>query len=122
MSKRSLINQLAQPQELFPELSVAEREANRLTVEIADQILSRRKELGKTQTQLANMVGVKQPMVCQWERGDCNFTIETLTDIFSHLDLRIELSFLPLNLTSCFPNFYTESKPIPLDLSPVEAA
>lgn len=128
MSKRAKLRQIAQAQELFPELSVAQKEANRLMVEIASRIFGRRKELGKTQAQMADLLGVKQPMVSQWEQGECNFTIESLTHIFSQLNLRIELSFTPLNC--CFPVFYppdkaapgTESKSDPRETSLLEAA
>ena len=96
MSLRKKLDEVAESAELFPALTNAEKEANRLLVEIAIQIQKRRKELHKTQRQLAYELSVSQPMVCQWESGDYNFTIEALSEIFDSLDMKIDLSFSPI--------------------------
>jgi len=93
MSFRERLSKAAQPVDMFPELSRAQKETNRLLVTIANQIYSSRKKLKKTQTELAEQLLVTQSMVCQWESGECNFTIETLAEIFDGLGLKIALTF-----------------------------
>lgn len=96
MSIRSKLKRAAKPAELFPELSNAQKETNRLLVLIANAIYARRKELNQTQSQLAKLMEVTQPMVCQWENGDCNLTIETIAAIFDKLRLKVDISFTPI--------------------------
>ena len=93
MSLREKLNQIAKPTDLLPELTRAQKECNRLLVAIANQIYTQRKALGKTQKQLAEQLSVTQSMICQWESGDYNFTIEAMTEIFDSLGLRIGLTF-----------------------------
>ena len=93
MSLRKKLNEIAQPADLFPNLTRAEKECNRLLVAIANQIHVQRKMLGRTQKQLAEQLSVSQSMICQWESGDYNFSISSLTEIFDNLGLRVNLSF-----------------------------
>lgn len=103
MSLRSKLNQVSRPTDLFPELSNAQKETNRLLVLIANAIHARRKELNQTQSQLANLLSVSQPMVCQWERGEYNFTIETLATVFDKLKLKVDISFVPVEAEEVIP-------------------
>jgi ribosome-binding protein aMBF1 (putative translation factor) len=48
---------------------------------IAERIVRMRKERGITQIQLAETLGVTQPMISRLERGDYRFTDETLVAI-----------------------------------------
>lgn len=103
MSLRNKLNSIANRKELFSELTNAQKETNRLLVLIANAICARRKELKQTQAQLAQMLSVSQPMVCQWENGEYNFTIETLATVFDKLSLKIDLSFEPLSIPKVIP-------------------
>ena len=111
MSIRDRLEKAATAVDIFPELSNAQKETNRLVVQIANQIYNRRKELGKTQIQLADSLNIKQPMVCQWESGDCNFTISTLAEIFDALGLKINITFSNTNECrfSTHPNYIQNS-------------
>ena len=53
MSLRNKLNKVAKQKELFPELTNAQKETNRLLVLIANAICARRKERKQTQSQLA---------------------------------------------------------------------
>lgn len=103
MSLRNKLDKIAQQTELFPELTNSQKEANRLLVLIANAICARRKEMKQTQTQLAQLLSVSQPMVCQWENGEYNFTIETLTNIFDKLKMEINISFVPVSEKEVIP-------------------
>lgn len=103
MSFRERLDKVATPQNLFPELTNAQREANRILVTIANQISQRRRELQKTQSQLARLLSVSQPMVCQWESGECNFTITTLAEIFDKLNLKVDITFSSMDVDGVIP-------------------
>lgn len=103
MSLRSKLSQISKPADLFPELSNAQKETNRLLVLIANAIHARRRELNQTQSQLANLLAVSQPMVCQWEKGEYNFTIETLATVFDKLKLKVDISFEPVETEEVIP-------------------
>ena len=103
MSLRNKLDKIAQQTELFPELTNSQKEANRLLVLIANAICARRKEMKQTQTQLTQLLSVSQPMVCQWENGEYNFTIETLTNIFDKLKMEINISFVPVSEKEVIP-------------------
>ena len=101
MSIREKLKSLAKGSvDLFPTLSAAEKAENRLMGTICAQIIHRRKALGMTQTELAAKLDVKQPMVSQWENGECNFTVSTLAEIFTALNLHIDLVFKPFDYES----------------------
>lgn len=80
--------------DLFSDLSESDKTENRLVVAIATAILRNRKTLGLSQTDLANIIGVTQPMISQWESGDCNFSVETIAKIAEALNLKVDISFL----------------------------
>jgi len=62
-----------------------------LSLKISNAIIRKRKELGLSQLDLANRLGVTQPVVSKWESGDTNFTIRTIVDLFSALNLEFEV-------------------------------
>jgi transcriptional regulator with XRE-family HTH domain len=65
------------------------------TVELAKisaRIEKRRLDMGMTQKEFANYMGVSQGMVSKWESGEYNFSINSLNEICNKLDLR----FTPL--------------------------
>ncbi len=103
MSFRERISKAAQPVDVFPELSRAQKETNRLLVAIANQIYLRRKEQKKTQAELAKQLSVTQSMICQWESGDYNFSISSLAEIFDSLGLKINLTFSAIENDGVLP-------------------
>ena len=62
-----------------------------LSLKVSGAIIRRRVQLGMSQADLANRLGVKQPVVSKWESGDVNYTIKTIVDIFGALDLDFEI-------------------------------
>lgn len=57
---------------------------------ISSKIQLKRVKLGMNQKQFAEMMGVSQGMISKWESGEYNFTITTLNDICSKLELNFE--------------------------------
>ena len=79
------------------------------TVELAKisaKIERCRLDLGMTQTEFANFMGVTQGMVSKWESRDYNFTIRSLNEICQKLDLTLSLSMQK----PCFKNDYVVIK------------
>ncbi len=56
-------------------------------------ILLRRSQLNINQTQLAKLVGTKQPAISRLERGDGNITINTLRRVADALNADLDISF-----------------------------
>lgn len=56
-------------------------------------ILLRRSQLNISQTQLAKLVGTKQPAISRLEKGDGNITINTLHRVADALNVDLEISF-----------------------------
>ncbi len=54
---------------------------------IAAAIINKRHELGLTQKEFAKKYKVSQGMVSKWESADCNFTISSLTELLSKLEI-----------------------------------
>jgi DNA-binding XRE family transcriptional regulator len=65
-------------------------------LEPAYQITRLRIEAGLTQTQLAALVGTKQPSIARFERGQQQPTIEFLRKLGAALGYRLELNFVPI--------------------------
>lgn len=80
--------------DLFDLLTDADKEENRLIAEISSMIIKRRKELNMSQSQLAQLLEVKQPMISQWESGEYNYSISTIAKIFDALNLKIAIEFI----------------------------
>ena len=57
---------------------------------ISSKIQMKRIQLGMNQKQFAKMMKVSQGMVSKWESGEYNFTITTLNEICSKLELNFE--------------------------------
>jgi transcriptional regulator with XRE-family HTH domain len=65
------------------------------TVELAKisaKIERSRIDLGMTQKEFADYMGVSQSMVSKWESRDYNFTIKTLNEICQKLNLTLNIS------------------------------
>lgn len=59
---------------------------------ISARIERRRIEMGMTQAEFADYMGVSQGMVSKWESREYNFTIRTLNEICQKLDLTFSVS------------------------------
>lgn len=59
---------------------------------ISAQIERRRLEMGMTQQEFAEYMGVSQGMVSKWEGREYNFTIKTLNDICNKIDLEFSVT------------------------------
>jgi len=78
----------------FPELTNADLLENRIRHNVAVAIRKRRRVLKMSQQELAERMGISQPMISQWESGDYNFTISALAQISEilGLDLKVDMS------------------------------
>lgn len=66
---------------------------SRLKAVTAQALFTNRKKQKRSQSELASVLGVKQAMISQWERGDCNYSYETISKLASALNMDIEISF-----------------------------
>lgn len=80
---------------------------------IAAEISIRRQNLGMSQKEFAEKMGVSQSLVSRWENGDTNFTLSTLISIASKLNIQMQSPFVlsPAKIYTngknniiCFPN------------------
>lgn len=62
---------------------------------IAGEISMKRQELGLSQDDMAQKLGVSQGLVSRWERAETNFTLETLVRIASVLGLNVQSPIVP---------------------------
>lgn len=60
---------------------------------IAAEIAVKRHEKGMSQKDFAEYMEVSQGLVSRWEKGDCNFTLETLIKIASKLEIPLQCPF-----------------------------
>lgn len=111
----NLVEELVQP------MSTSEIAELTIQLQIGKVIKEARKAKSLTQTAFANVMGVTQSMVSQWESGESNFTLHTLISIGEALGLSVRnplitspnLKCTKINVgirSSC-------SKPIPDNLS-----
>lgn len=68
-------------------LSNAEIKTTIDLAKISATIEQRRIDMGMTQIEFAEFMGVTQGMVSKWESREYNFTIKSLNEIFEKLDL-----------------------------------
>ena len=61
---------------------------------ICGQIISERVKRNMSQKQFADFMGVSQGMVSKWERGDCNFTLQSLVHIAAKLNIKMQSPFV----------------------------
>lgn len=61
---------------------------------IAAEIVGKRLSLHMTQKAFAEYMGVSQGMISKWEKGDSNFTLQTLVQIASKLDIQMQCPFV----------------------------
>ena len=68
-----------------------EYEALKPKYEMIRKLIERRNKLGINQTQLARLIGTKQPAISRLEKGDYNTTLRTFFRVAHALDLEISL-------------------------------
>ncbi len=68
-----------------------EYEALQPKYDMIRSLIERRNQLHISQTQLARMVGTKQPAISRLEKGDYNTTLKTFFKVAEALDLDIYL-------------------------------
>lgn len=69
-----------------------EYEALKPKYDMIRSLMERRNQLCISQTQLARMVGTKQPAISRLEKGDYNTTLSTFFKVANALDLDISLN------------------------------
>lgn len=80
--------------QIFEEkLSVSDIIASRVLGEISATVVKQRIDLGMTQKQFAQHMGVSQSMISKWEGSDYNFSVKALSEIASKLDLNLKVQF-----------------------------
>jgi DNA-binding XRE family transcriptional regulator len=68
-----------------------EYEALKPKYDMIKSLIERRGKLGISQTELAKIVGTKQPAISRLEKGDYNTTLSTLFKVAEALDLEISV-------------------------------
>jgi len=68
-----------------------EYEALKPKYEMIRSLIERRYQLKLSQTQVAEIIGTKQPAICRLEKGDYNTTLNTFFKVANALDLDIYL-------------------------------
>lgn len=68
-----------------------EYEALKPKYEIIRSLIERRSKLGISQTELARIIGTKQPAISRLEKGDYNTTLNTFFKVAGALDLDVSL-------------------------------
>jgi len=68
-----------------------EYEALKPKYDMIRSLIMRRSKLGISQTQLARIIGTKQPAISRLEKGDYNTTLSTFFKVADALDLDISL-------------------------------
>lgn len=61
---------------------------------IAAEISIKRQEMKMNQKQFSEFMGVSQGLVSKWESGESNFTLSTLVNIASKLNIEIQCPFV----------------------------
>ena len=87
MGIKEKINNAKRNEWLREGLSDSELKSILELAQISGKIERRRIELGMTQKEFADYMGVTQGMVSKWESREYNFTIKTLNDICARMDL-----------------------------------
>lgn len=80
---------------ILPDASAEDLQCSILCGMIGAEIVMKRREKGMNQKQFAEFMGVSQGLVSRWERGETNFTLETLVNIASKLGLEMQSPIKP---------------------------
>ena len=63
----------------------------RAIAQVTTSIIKERKRLGLDQKEFANKLGVSQSLISRWENGNSNFTIKSLSEIATKLDMCLDV-------------------------------
>lgn len=75
-------------------ISTTDIVASKALSKISSEIVKHRTDLGMTQKQFAEYMGVSQGMVSKWESEDYNFSVKSLADIAVKLGLDVDVSLM----------------------------
>lgn len=102
--------------EMLPGITDSKIKASKLKYKISKALYQKRKQLNMSQNEFAKFMGVTQGMVSKWESFEYNFTIESLCDIFSkiNIDFNIELNdeineYKKINVIKCSYSDYSNN-------------
>lgn len=96
--------------ELFNEnISETDIVAAKVLSEISSAIVKQRLDLQMTQIEFARHIGVSQGMVSKWESADYNFSIKSLAEIATKLDLDLSVKLHKSKITHEEPESYSSS-------------
>jgi ribosome-binding protein aMBF1 (putative translation factor) len=70
----------------------AEYDALGLEYEVVRSIIKYRLKKGWSQTELAEAIGSRQPVISRLERGESNPSLQTLQKVATALNLRLQIS------------------------------
>lgn len=76
-----------------------EYEALKPKYDMIRSLIERRNQLHMSQTQLARIIGTRQPAISRLERGDSNITVDTLFRVASALELDLDISLKSRRVT-----------------------
>lgn len=65
-----------------------------MSVDVSVSIASKRIDMGLTQKEFSEYMGVSQAMVSKWEGGEANFTLKTLAQIAAKLGIKVRSPFV----------------------------
>ena len=78
---------------LFGEfMDSAELLKSELQAKISSAIVKKRIEMGLSQKEFAEYLGVSQGLVSRWESSNHNFTINTIADVFDKLGIDVDIT------------------------------
>lgn len=80
---------------LFDSLSELDRKKNRVLAHISVMIRKNRREKRMSQTELANMLNVSQPVISKIESGEENISIERLIEVADALGCDVNIEMRP---------------------------
>lgn len=98
MNKKALSN-VPTASKLFSSMTPAEKEYNKIMAEVSYQIQIARKRLNMNQKEFASLLGVTQGMVSKWESCSYNFSMEKITQIFTKLNLKVDIQIKRVTTT-----------------------
>ncbi len=86
-------NEIKTSSSLFSDLTEAEIKSSLFKGAIAAEFIKQRKERRMTQKEFAELLDVTQGMISKWESLDYNITVSGLIEIFSKLDVDVDICF-----------------------------
>lgn len=78
---------------LFSDLTEAEIKSSLFKGAIAAEFIKQRRERKLTQKEFADLLDVTQGMISKWESLNYNITVSSLIEIFSKLDVDVDIRF-----------------------------